>query len=130
MLKKQREEILKPPEPVPAVPVILPINNPAQKEPPISGSDPAAQPVGPAALPNPPPPIEKEPAPIVSGKGKGNNTGKGVSNKKQREAHDKIMNKSKGYGTIKEQPIEVIAMNTPPRAAKGADRKSRERRAV
>ena len=63
VLKKQREEILKPPEPVPAVPVILPINNPAQKEPPISGSDPAAQPVGPAALPNPLPPIGKEPTP-------------------------------------------------------------------
>ena len=40
------------------------------------------------------------------------------------------MNKSKGFGTIKEQPIEVVAMNTPPRAAKGADRKTRERRAV
>ena len=41
------------------------------------------------------------------------------------------MNKSKGFGFgfNKEQPIEVIAMNTPPRADKGADRKSRERRA-
>ena len=54
----------------------------------------------------------------------------GVGNKKQQEAHDKVMNKSKGFGTIKEQPIEVVAMNTPPRAAKGADRKTRERRAV
>ena len=43
-------------------------------------------------------------------KGKGTGNNKGTGNKKQREAHDKVMNKSKGFGTIKEQPIEVIAI--------------------
>ena len=77
-MKKKREEVLNKPQPAPVVPPILPINNPVQKEPPIAGSDPAAQPVGPAALPNPPPPMEQEPTPIVkSGKGKGTGTGKG-----------------------------------------------------
>ena len=90
--------------------MVLPVNNPAQKEPAIAGSDPAAQPTGPAALPNPPPPDEKEPvaqlkATKKSGKGKGQGVKK--EGKTKKEVHDKSLSKGgEGYNTIKEKPIE------------------------
>ena len=77
-LRKKRVEITKASAPANPAPTILPIDNPAQREPPKAISGPEAQPVGTAAIPNVPSPPEPEPPNVAvavaeskMGKGKG-----------------------------------------------------------
>ena len=127
--------------PVRQQPVIIPIDNPAQKEPPsnVSGVSP---PPGPQDLVQPMPPPNPEPPPIavqradealakdtaLSGKGKGigAKTGKGTKTK-AKDAQTKAGSKARSYGTIGEQPIEMHRIDTPPKETTGAAKKSQSR---
>ena len=58
---------LQPSPEAPTEPAILPINNPAQREPPKAISGPEAQPAGPATIPNVLAPPEPEPPNVAPG---------------------------------------------------------------
>ena len=123
--KKKRDEIFHPP-PAPTDPIIIPINNPVQKEPPRQNT--GAPPVtGAAALPNPPPPPEPEPPSLVevtaARKGKKKSKGK---NKKQ--DNDKPLTHGRGFGSIAEQPVETHTISTPPKEEQKGARKKRQSR--
>ena len=128
-----------PPVRPPATPAVIPINNPAQREPPlnVSGASPAPGPqdiVQPVPAPNPEPPIvavDRAEAALtkdaaLSGKGKGvpakSGKGKTKAREEARRAGGKVQARS--YGSIGEEPIETHRMDTPPKGQpKGADRK-------
>ena len=128
-----------PPVRPPATPAVIPINNPAQREPPlnVSGASPAPGPqdiVQPVPAPNPEPPtvaVDRAEAALakdaaLSGKGKGvpakSGKGKTKAREEARRAGGKVQARS--YGSIGEEPIETHRMDTPPKEPpKGADRK-------